>query len=134
MARTLDELDKIRAVRDDITATRARAFNHSLPLGDRRLAEKRLTELTRALSELELEAPAAATPPPMPVLDAKITPAQARDRAAAIRARPEFWNPHKRNADGTAAIAPQDHARLTQELREADARAAETEPPKDGAA
>lgn len=129
MARTLEQLDAIRALRDDIAATRTRALDHSRPLADRRVDQERLTALVAKVAELE--APGAPTAPP-PILDPKATPENAAKRAAEIRADPRFWDRHRRDAAGNSLTA-EEHARLCRELVECDERAS-TPAPDGGAA
>lgn len=129
--RSLDQLNALRDLRADLEATRSRALDLRLPPADRRLAQQRLVAVTAEIERLE--APPAPPPPPAALLDPKLSPADAAKRAAAIRAHPGFWDPFKRKPDGTPAITAEERTRLIQELREADARAAESEPPTDAA-
>jgi hypothetical protein len=122
-ARTLEQLDAIAAVRAEIAATRERVFDESLPPGpERRLDQERLPALTAKLMALEAP-PEAAPPPPTPLVDWSVTREEAAARAAAIRERKDFYDPHRRDANGLLVISKESHALLCRELRELDARA-----------
>jgi hypothetical protein len=120
---TLEQLDRIMALRAEIKSTRAKVLDESLPVSERRLEQERLSALTAKL--LELEAPPPVPSPTTPLVDPRMSREQAAERAAAIRAMPAFWDAHRRDANGVLVITHADHALLVRELRELDARAAE---------
>lgn len=122
---TFEQVEKLRAIRAEQNATRERLLTGNMTMAERKAEQDHLVELTRQAIEVE---EAAAPKPPPPVSDAgKITPEEARARAAAIRARPEFWKPDNTfDKDGKAVITRQEHERLKAELLEFDARSRET--------
>jgi hypothetical protein len=119
---TLEQMEAIRAVRTEADATRRRLLGEVLPPAERELEQERLLELTK--KQLQLEE--AAAPTPAPASDAaKLTPDEARGRAAGIRARAEYWNPTAFGKDGARLITREAHEQLKRELVECDARAGE---------
>lgn len=124
---TLEQLEAIRAVKVEIATTRARILKGGMGNEERELEQQRLLSLTER--QLQFEAAAEPTPPPPAVPDiAKIPPAEAAKRAAAIRARPEYWKPGTTlKEDGSPVISRAAHEQLRSELVELDARAGESE-------
>lgn len=89
-----------------------------------RLAAEELQGINAALAAIaEKRAPA----PPSPAFPdvAQLKPAEAAAKAAAIRARPEYFKPDLVK-DGKRVVTAEEHARLVQEHSELLARAAET--------
>lgn len=123
---TYEQLEAIRGMRTEIDATRARILGGGMGTEERELEQQRLVALNEKL--LGLEEVAAPAPPPPAVPDiTKIPPVEAAKRAAAIRARPEFWKPGTTlNAEGTPVISREEHAKLQREIVEYDRRAGET--------
>jgi hypothetical protein len=84
-------------------------------------------ELEATDAELAAIAEGRAPVPTAPVLaDPKsISREEAAKRAAEIRAKPEYWNPHRRDAEGKLLITAEAHTQLVREHSELLARAAD---------
>jgi hypothetical protein len=121
---TYEQLEAIRAKRREIDATRERLLTAPMAWAERQLEEQHLSSLTGQLLAIE-EAGNAPPPHPKAAEIAKLTPAQAEAAAKAIRERPEYWTPGKRDADGNPALTREQHTELVAEHTELLRRASE---------
>lgn len=120
---TREQLEAIRTKRAEIDVARERV-KAAVETRTRQVEQEHLVELHRQLLELE-EATEPQPPPAVPGI-ASVPPAEAGKRAAAIRARKEYWNPSGTfDKDGNPVLTREAHEQLRRELVELDARAAE---------